>query len=218
MEEIHEIVKSFGKGAYNAKRAGFDGVEIHAVHEGYLMDQFAISFFNDRTDEYGGCLENRLRFAKEVREEIAATCGWDFPVTMRYSSKSMLKGWREGALPDEEFEEKGRDLVETAKLLEQYGYDALDVDVGCYDAWWWNHPPMYQEKGLYRKYGKQIAGMLKLAMQDVEAGSFGNKTIYGSFENGCLSVGAFNDDLVPADVQTAYQGFIDQMVAGAFPG
>ncbi len=62
------------------------------------------------------------------------------------------------------------------------------------------------------------AGMLKLAMQDVEAGSFGNKTIYGSFENGCLSVGAFNDDLVPADVQTAYQGFIDQMAAGTFPG
>lgn len=157
VEEIHEIIKSFGKGAYNAKRAGFDGIEIHAVHEGYLMDQFAISFFNHRTDEYGGNLENRLRFAKEVREEIAKACGWDFPVTMRYSSKSMLKGWREGALPGEEFEEKGRDLpegIETAKLLEQYGYEALDVDVGCYDAWWWNHPPMYQEKGLYRKYGK----------------------------------------------------------------
>ena len=56
VEEIKSIVKSFGDGAYNAKRAGFDGVEIHAVHEGYLLDQFAISMFNLRNDEYGGSL------------------------------------------------------------------------------------------------------------------------------------------------------------------
>lgn len=93
-DEIHKIIESFGKGAFNAKRAGFDGVEIHAVHEGYLIDQFAIAFFNHRTDEYGGSLENRLRFAKEIREEIAKTCGWDFPVAVRFSPKSMLKDWR----------------------------------------------------------------------------------------------------------------------------
>lgn len=164
-DEIHKIIESFGKGAFNAKRAGFDGVEIHAVHEGYLIDQFAIAFFNHRTDEYGGSLENRLRFAKEIREEIAKTCGWDFPVAVRFSPKSMLKDWRKGALPNEEFEEKGRDLEEglqTAKLLEAYGYDALDVDVGCYDAWWWNHPPMYMEKGPYRKYAKLVKETVKV--------------------------------------------------------
>ena len=164
-DEIHKIIESFGKGAFNAKRAGFDGVEIHAVHEGYLIDQFAIAFFNHRTDEYGGSLENRLRFAKEIREEIAKTCGWDFPVAVRFSPKSMLKDWRKGALPNEEFEEKGRDLEEglqTAKLLEAYGYDALDVDVGCYDAWWWNHPPMYMEKGPYRKYAKLVKEIVKV--------------------------------------------------------
>lgn len=157
VEEIHSIVKKFGDGAYNAKRAGFDGVQVHAVHEGYLIDQFAISLFNNRTDEYGGSLENRLRFAKEIVEEIKSRCGQDFPVTLRYSPKSMMKDWRVGALPGEEFQEVGRDLdegVEAAKLLVEYGYDALDVDVGTYDAWWWNHPPMYQEKGLYRKYAK----------------------------------------------------------------
>lgn len=156
-DEIHYIVKKFGDGAYNSKRAGFDGVQIHAVHEGYLIDQFAIALFNQRTDEYGGSLENRLRFAKEIVEEIKKRCGADFPVTLRYSPKSMIKDWRVGALPNEEFEEKGRDLdegVEVAKLLVSYGYDALDVDVGTYDAWWWNHPPMYQEKGLYRPYAK----------------------------------------------------------------
>ena len=159
VDEIHAIVESFGKGAYNAKRAGFDGVEIHAVHEGYLIDQFAISFFNHRTDEYGGSLENRLRFAREIVEEIKKTCGADFPVALRFSPKSMIKDWREGALPGEEFAEKGRDMeegLEAAKLLISYGYDALDVDVGSYDSWWWSHPPMYQKKGLYRKYAKAI--------------------------------------------------------------
>lgn len=159
VDEIHELVRDFGEGAYNAKRAGFDGVQIHAVHEGYLIDQFAILLFNQRTDEYGGSLENRLRFAREIVEEIKRRCGQDFPVMLRYSPKSFIKALREGALPGEEFEEKGRDLpegVEAAKLLVSYGYDALDVDVGSYDAWWWSHPPMYQKKGLYMPYAKLV--------------------------------------------------------------
>ena len=159
VDEIHKLVRDFGEGAYNAKRAGFDGVQIHAVHEGYLIDQFAISLFNQRTDEYGGSLENRLRFAREIVEEIKRRCGQDFPVMLRYSPKSFIKALREGALPGEEFEEKGRDLpegVEAAKLLVSYGYDALDVDVGSYDAWWWSHPPMYQKKGLYMPYAKLV--------------------------------------------------------------
>lgn len=159
VDEIHAIVKQFGEAAFHAKRAGFDGVQIHAVHEGYLIDQFAISMFNQRTDEYGGSLENRLRFAKEIVEEIKKTCGDDFPVTLRFSVKSMIKDWRVGALPGEDFEEKGRGTEEglkAAKLLESYGYDALDTDVGTYDAWWWNHPPMYQKKGLYREYCKMV--------------------------------------------------------------
>lgn len=158
-EEIRQIVRRFGDGAYNAMRAGFDGVQIHAVHEGYLIDQFAISLFNKRTDEYGGCLENRLRFAREIVEEIKSRCGENFPVTLRYSPKSFIKDYREGALPGEVFEEKGRDIpegMEAAKLLVSYGYDALDVDVGSYDSWWWSHPPMYQKKGLYMPYAKMM--------------------------------------------------------------
>ena len=157
VKEIKSIVKKFGNGAYNAKRAGFDGVQIHAVHEGYLIDQFAISLFNHRDDEYGGSLENRLRFAREIVEEIKNRCGSNFAVILRYSPKSFIKNFREGALPGEAFIEKGRDLpegVEAAKLLVKYGYDALDVDVGSYDSWWWSHPPMYQEKGLYMPYAK----------------------------------------------------------------
>lgn len=157
--EIHGIVAQFGKGAYNAERAGFDGVQIHAVHEGYLIDQFAISLFNNRTDEYGGSLENRLHFARKIVEEIKKTCGGDFPVTLRYSVKSFIKELRVGALPGKTFEEMGKDIeegIQAAKLLVEYGYDALDVDVGCYDAWWWNHPPVYLEKGLYIPYAKMV--------------------------------------------------------------
>ena len=157
IHEIRHIVKMFGEGAFHARRAGFDGVQIHAVHEGYLIDQFAISFFNHRTDDYGGSLENRLRFAREIVEEIKKTCGDDFPVTLRYSLKSFIKDHRCGALPGEEFEEKGRDIeegIEAARLLVDYGYDSLDVDAGSYDSWWWSHPPMYQEKGLFMPFAK----------------------------------------------------------------
>lgn len=156
-QEVKEYVKAFGESAAIAKKAGFDGVEIHAVHEGYLLDQFAISFFNHRTDEYGGSLENRLRFACEVVQEIKRRCGEDFPVSLRYSIKSFIKDWCKGGLPDEEFEEKGRDIpegIEAAKILVEAGYDALNGDVGSYDSWYWSHPPMYQKKGLYLPYNE----------------------------------------------------------------
>lgn len=185
VEEIKTIVQKFGDGAFNAKRAGFDGVQIHAVHEGYLIDQFAISFFNHRTDEYGGSLENRLRFAREIVEEIKRRCGADFPVTLRYSPKSFIKDWREGALPGEEFEEKGRDIpegIEAAKLLVAYGYDALDIDVGSYDSWWWSHPPMYQAKGLYIPYAKIIKEVVDVPV-----------ICAGRMDNPDLALNAVND-------------------------
>jgi 2-enoate reductase len=156
-EEIKTIIQKFVEASVISKRAGFDGVEVHAVHEGYLLDQFAISFFNQRTDEYGGSLENRLRLATDIVKGIKAACGADFPVSMRYSLKSYMKGLRQGALPGEDFVEVGRDIEEgiaTAKILVEAGYDVLNVDAGTYDSWYWNHPPMYFEEGMYREFGK----------------------------------------------------------------
>ncbi len=155
VDEIKTYVSKFADSAEICKMAGYDGVEIHAVHEGYLLDQFAISFFNHRTDEYGGSLENRLRFATDIVKAIKERCGQDFPVSLRYSVKSFIKDWFKGGLPGEEFEEKGRDIaegIEAARMLESAGYDALNGDVGCYESWYWNHPPMYQQKGLYLPY------------------------------------------------------------------
>ena len=144
--QIHEIIEAFAKTAKLCRDAGVDGVEVHAVHEGYLLDQFAIEFFNKRTDEYGGSFENRFRFAAEVVKAIKAECGEDFPVSLRYSVESKMKGFREGAVPGEKYIEVGRNMEESeraAKYLQDAGYDMLNADNGTYDSWYWAHPPMY---------------------------------------------------------------------------
>lgn len=157
--EIETIVEKSGDTAKICKDAGYDGIEIHAVHEGYLLDQFAISLFNKRTDEYGGNLKGRLKFACDIVKNIKQKCGQDFPVIMRYSLKSYIKGIRQGGLPNEKFEELGRDIeegIEAAKILKAAGYDAFDVDAGTYDSWYWSHPPMYFEKGMNIQFGKIV--------------------------------------------------------------
>ena len=145
-EQIHEIIEAFAKTAALCKKAGVDGVEVHAVHEGYLLDQFAIDFFNKRTDEYGGSFENRYRFAAEVVKAIKESCGDDFPVSLRYSVESKLKGFQKGIVPGEDAKELGRDMAESeraAMYLQDAGYDMLNADNGTYDSWYWSHPPMY---------------------------------------------------------------------------
>lgn len=149
IEDIHQYIEWFAQGAKAAKDAGIDGVEIHAVHEGYLLDQFTIAAWNKRNDEYGGSLENRLRFPCEIVKAIKKACGKDFPVSVRYSVVSKTKDFNRGALPGEDYKEFGRDYEESekvAKMLEEAGYDMLDCDNGSYDAWYWPHPPVYMPK------------------------------------------------------------------------
>ena len=146
LEQIHEIIEAFAKTAKLCKDAGVDGVEVHAVHEGYLLDQFSMEFFNKRTDDYGGSFENRYRFATDVVKAIKAACGEDFPVSLRYSVESKMKGFCEGAMPGEDYVEVGRNMAESekaAKYLQDAGYDMLNADNGTYDSWYWAHPPMY---------------------------------------------------------------------------
>ncbi len=145
-EEIYEFIDAFAKSAKLLQDAGVDGVEIHAVHEGYLLDQFTLGYVNKRTDEFGGSLENRYRFAAEIVKAIKKVCGDDFPVSLRYSIVSKTKGFRQGALPGEDYIEVGRDMKESevaVKFLEDAGYDMLNCDNGTYDAWYWAHPPVY---------------------------------------------------------------------------
>lgn len=146
VKEIKDIIDAFAKTAALLKEADVDGVEIHAVHEGYLLDQFTMKYTNQRTDEYGGSFENRYRFPVEIVKAIKKACGQDYPVSLRYSVLSKTRGFCKGALPGEDYVEVGRDMEESeraAKYLQDAGYDMLNCDNGTYDAWYWAHPPAY---------------------------------------------------------------------------
>ena len=84
--EIHEMVEAFGKTAKRLREAGVDGVEIHAVHEGYLLDQFTMKNWNYRTDQYGGSFENRFRFPGECLTAIREAVGKDYPVLIKVNT------------------------------------------------------------------------------------------------------------------------------------
>ena len=158
-KEIKKMVDAFAKTAKLCMDAGVDGVEVHAVHEGYLIDQFTMKYTNHRTDEYGGSFENRYRFPVEIVQAIKAACGKDFPVSLRYSVVSKTKGYGKGALPGEDYVEAGRDMAESekaAKYLQDAGYDMLNCDNGTYDAWYWAHPPMYMDQNCNLEEVKHI--------------------------------------------------------------
>ena len=128
-EEIERLVHAFEFSAEILRLAGIDAVELHG-HEGYLFDQFITALWNKRTDKYGGDLEGRLRFPVEVIEAIKRGAGADFPVIFRFGLKHYIDGGREI--------EEG---LEIARRLEAAGADAFEVDAGCYETWYWAHPP-----------------------------------------------------------------------------
>ena len=160
-DQIKSKIESMVKAAKIAKDSGFAGIEVHSIHWGYLLDQFALSMMNHRTDEYGGSLENRLRAAREILEGIKQECGGDYPVSMRLGLKTFVKDFEKATLTGEE--EAGRTIeegVEIAKLLESYGYDCLNVDTGIYDSFYYACPPMYMPKG----YAVELAAKAKAAV------------------------------------------------------
>ncbi|MBQ9038930.1 MAG: FAD-dependent oxidoreductase [Clostridia bacterium] len=148
VEQIHSKIADMIEAAAVAQACGYDGVEIHAMHWGYLLDQMAMSFYNRREDEYGGSLENRLRCAREIVEGIHDKCGRVFPVGMRLGLKTYIRDYDKATLTGEG--EVGRTLeegVEISRLLEKYGYDYLNTDTGTYDSFYYACPPMYNPQG-----------------------------------------------------------------------
>lgn len=149
IEEIKHIVSAMGDTAERLVTADVDGVELHG-HEGYLFDQFTSTVWNQRRDEYGGSLENRLRFPIECLKEIRNRVGDRLVVQYRFGLKHYMKDIDHGALPGESFDEVGRDVpegLEMARRFEKAGFDALHVDAGCYESHYWAHPPIYQKHG-----------------------------------------------------------------------
>ncbi len=163
--EIEEMISAFQKTAKLCMDAGVDGVEIHAVHEGYLLDQFTYGYTNHRTDEWGGSFENRYRLPVRIVRAIKEACGEDYPVSLRYSVVSKTKGFQKGALPGETYTEVGRDMEESeraVRYLEEAGYDMLNADNGTYDAWYWAHPPAYMPKNCNLEDVAHIRGFVSI--------------------------------------------------------
>ncbi|MDD4839846.1 MAG: FAD-dependent oxidoreductase [Clostridia bacterium] len=189
-EEVESIAKQIITSAAIAKQCGFDGVEIHAVHEGYLLDCFTMALFNQRTDKYGGDLRGRLNFPIEIVQGIKAVCGKDFPVVLRFSIKSYIKAIRQGGLPGENFKELGRDVgeaLEAVQILQDAGYDAFDADAGSYDSWYWAHPPMYFKKGMYLPLASEIKKVSKVPVM-----------VAGRMDNPDMSLNALNEGIIDA--------------------
>ena len=133
--EIETIIESFGKAAEIARESKFDGVELHG-HEGYLIDQFMSEIWNRRNDEYGGDFERRMKFPLAIVRAIQEAAGVDFPIIFRLGLDHKFSGGR-----------TVREGIEIIKTLENAGVSALHVDAGCYDSWYWPHPPLYQPPG-----------------------------------------------------------------------
>ena len=127
-EEVKALIQQFIAGGVRVKKAGCDGVELHAAH-GYLLQQFLSPYTNKREDEYGGSFENRLRMITEIIEGIRAQCGTDFPIGVRLSVEEFLD--KTGVTEDYIHIQDG---VKIAMALEKCGIDFIDVSVGLYET------------------------------------------------------------------------------------
>lgn len=151
-EDIQQVVENFAAAAFRAKEADFDGVEIHAGH-GYLLAEFLSTYANKRTDEYGGCLDNRARIIKEISEAVRSRVGKDFAVIIRMSAFEGVPG--------------GRDIAETrvlAKLYEEWGFDAINISNGVYGDHTKNGTiaPMYVGHAINADFAKEIKKLVKI--------------------------------------------------------
>ena len=135
LPEIHDLEEKFGNCALRARKAGFDGIEVHGAH-GYLIAEFMSPYSNKRIDEYGGNLPGRMRFPLEIIENIRRKAGRDFPVIFRISGDEGVPG--------------GRTIEDTkaiAAMLEEAGVDALHISAGVYGSGHTITPPAFVGHG-----------------------------------------------------------------------
>lgn len=142
---IKDVVNGYADASARLQKAGFDGVEVHAGH-GYLLNQFFSPLYNNRTDEYGGTLENRTRFAVEVSEAIRKKCGENFIICFRINCEDFIDG---GLLVNE--------MGLIAQKLSQVGANLLNITGGIFDSPYYPVVPfMNRPRGLYSKYSQTI--------------------------------------------------------------
>lgn len=156
ISQIKELIGQFVSAAVRVKKAGADGVELHAAH-GYLLQQFLSPYTNRREDEYGKTLTNRMRLLKEIIEGIRGECGPDFPISVRLSVDEFydMIGYPGQGITLTEG-------VEMAKRLEGFGIDVLNVSSGSYDTAQTSCEPISFPTG-WRKYlAKAVKEQVKI--------------------------------------------------------
>lgn len=135
IEQIEDIIRSYGRTAALAKRAGFQMIMVHGGH-GWLINQFLSPAFNHRSDMYGGSFENRIRFAREVLREVRNAVGPGFPIELRMSGAELFNG--------------GYSLEEGIKIAQSLEdlVDLIHVSAGSYQSGFFiTHPSMFSEHG-----------------------------------------------------------------------
>jgi 2,4-dienoyl-CoA reductase-like NADH-dependent reductase (Old Yellow Enzyme family)/thioredoxin reductase len=127
--EIREIVRRYALIATNAKKAGYDMVEVHCAH-GYLVNSFISPYLNTRDDEYGGSLENRMRFPVEVLTHLKEVTGEDYPVGVRISGDEFIEGGvtiRESPAVAQMLQEAGAAFIDISAGMEEVKHRTLDI-------------------------------------------------------------------------------------------
>ncbi|MDE6124429.1 MAG: FAD-dependent oxidoreductase [Eubacterium sp.] len=156
VSQIKKIISQFGDAARRVKKASCDGIELHASH-GYLIQQFLSPETNKRTDQYGGNLENRMRFLLEIIDDVRNKCGNDYPVIVRLTVDEMYDKIGDS--------NKGYTLsegIEMAKILEKKGIDAIDVSSAGYDTFnYWLEPTTF-ECGWRKNLAAEIKKAVKI--------------------------------------------------------
>lgn len=127
-DEISKAVKNYGEAAARAKKAGFDGVQIHAAH-GWLLNQFLAPYYNKRTDEYGGTIENRARIVLEVLQSVRDVVGSQYPVLIKMNSEDLLEGGFSVG-----------DMIQASLMLEKAGINAIEMSGGTIQALYQGNP------------------------------------------------------------------------------
>ncbi|MCU6762989.1 NADH oxidase [uncultured Roseburia sp.] len=154
-KEVDQMIEKFGDAALRAKKAGFDGVQIHGAH-GYLVCEFASSYSNKRVDKYGGNLMNRMRFPVEIVKNIRKKCGPDFAIDYKISGEERTQG--------------GTNIEDTkamAVMLEEAGIDSLNVSVAVYETWYMQVPPAVMGHGWLADYAREIKSVVDIPVTTV---------------------------------------------------
>lgn len=144
LAEVEAMIEKFGDAALRAKKAGFDGVQIHGAH-GYLISEFMSPYANKRTDKFGGSVTKRMRFALAIIRNIRAKCGRDFAVDYKISGEERVPG--------------GLNIEDTkaiAPFLVEAGIDSLNVSVATYETWFMQVPPAVMDHGWLADLARDI--------------------------------------------------------------